>query len=120
MRGLCKMGDIEKLKAQIRFLTHAAVKERKKARVHYSQGSYTKETGIPEGTITIYAKDYGFQLPKELNAENQSDMMTDYFETDRARIKPDSIYYKDVLKALNKAKAKDQKLLAKRKAKYGW
>lgn len=114
------MGDINKLKSEIRFLTHAVVHNGKKARVHYSQGSYTPESKIPKGTITIYAKDYGEQLPKELSPKNDTDIMTDYFNTDTARITPDNKYYKDVLKALNKAKIKDEKLIERRKKKYGW
>lgn len=114
------MTDIEKLKNEIRFLVHSVAFEGKKAKVHYSQGSYTKESGIPQGTITIYAKDYGKQLPKELNPKNETDFMTDYFEKDHARITPDSIYYNKVLKALQKAEAKDKKLWEKRKQKYGW
>jgi hypothetical protein len=34
--------------------------------------------------ITIYAKSYCDGLPVELKPENDSDMMTDYFEKDRA------------------------------------
>jgi hypothetical protein len=32
----------------------------------------------------IYAKKYSDRLPKELMPENESDMMTDYFEKDKA------------------------------------
>lgn len=73
----------------------------KRHRVHYSQGNYTKESGLPQKTITIYAKDYG-ALPKQLKPVNESDLMTDYFEKDRARIKPNSKYFKEVEKLLKK------------------
>lgn len=80
-RELC--GEMDDLK----FLKHAIKHKGKRSRVWYSKGSYTKESGLPKGTITIYAKDYGMQLPKELNPENDSDIQTDLFMKDRARIK---------------------------------
>jgi len=113
------MTDIEKLKAEIRFLQNAVVHQGKKARVWYSKGNYTKESGLHPETISVRAKDYGSQLPAELKAQNFTDYQTDYFDKDTARITPDSKYYKDVLKALQKAEEHDKKLLAKRKAKYG-
>jgi hypothetical protein len=87
---------------RIRFLKHAIKVRDKRIRVRYSKGSYTKESGLPEGTITIYAKDYGSQLPSELKPINETDLQTDYFETDRARIVPKSKYYKQVNKILKK------------------
>ena len=48
----------------------------------------------PAGTITVYARDYK-HLPAELNPENDSDMMTDYFEQDRARILPSHPLYNE-------------------------
>ncbi len=65
--------------------------------VHYSKGSYTKESGLPEGTITIYGKNYK-HLPKELSPENNSDMMTDYFENDRFRVLPNTKFHKEITK----------------------
>jgi hypothetical protein len=44
--------------------------------------------------VRITAKDYDAQLPKELNPENNTDYMTDYFDKDRASITPESPYYK--------------------------
>jgi hypothetical protein len=114
------MKDIEKLKKQIRFMTHAIVHQGKRVKVSYSKGSYTKESGLPDGTITIYAKEYGNQLPAELNVKNETDFQTDYFDKDRGRITPDSHYYKDVLKALKKAENKRNMLWEKRKLKHGW
>ena len=77
------------------------MKEGKEQRtpVWYSKGSYSKESGIPAETITIYARRYK-PLPSELNPENDSDIQTDYFAEDRARITPQSKYYKAVLKAM--------------------
>lgn len=114
------MSDVSNLKKEIKFLTYGIVHEGKKVRAHYSEGSYTKESKIPKGTITIYAKDYSARLPKELNPENDSDMQTDYFEKDRARITPNSPYFNDVLKALKKVKAKDEMFRVRRAKKYGW
>lgn len=84
-------------KERIRFLKHSIKFNGKKARVRYSQGELY---GFPKGTVTIYAKDYGVQLPRELKPKNQTDYQTDYFETDRARIKPKSKHYKAVRKVL--------------------
>jgi len=81
----------------IRFLKNAIKYNGKKARVWYSKGELV---GFPKETITIYAKDYGHNLPKELNPINETDLMTDYFDKDRARIPPTSKYYKEVLKQL--------------------
>ena len=72
----------------------------KKTRVWYSQGNYTKRSGLPEGTITIYAKDWSGKIPKQLQPKNDTDIMTDYFAKDKARIKPRSKYYNQVLKLL--------------------
>jgi hypothetical protein len=63
--------------------------------VWYSNGIISD---CPKGTITIYVREYGAILPVELCPQNDSDYMTDYFDTDRSRIKPDSVYYKDVLR----------------------
>lgn len=65
----------------------------------YSQGGYTKESGLPEGTITVYAKTYK-GLPKGLEPKNNSDLMTDYFEKSRARILPNSPNFKAALTVL--------------------
>jgi len=84
----------------LKFLKYA-IKDKmgKKSKVWYSQGELY---GYPKGTITVYAKEYGSQLPKELKLENDTDLMTDYFAKDRARITPKSKYYKEVLKLLKK------------------
>jgi len=105
----------------LKFLQQAIkLKSGKKARVWYNKGSYTKESGLPKETITIYAKDYGVQLPRELRPENLTDIQTDYFEKDRARVKPKTKYYKDVLQALKKQEAFNKKILDKRKKRQGW
>ena len=66
--------------------------------VSYSKGNYTRQSGLPEGTITIYSKKYGKSLPRGLFPQNESDPLTDYFEKDKARIKPGSKNYNEVSK----------------------
>lgn len=67
----------------------------------YSEGPYTKASGLPEGTITMYAAGYE-SIPRipGLSIENETDIMTDYFETDTVRILPNSPFYADARKAL--------------------
>jgi len=84
--------------------------------VWYSMGGLYNE---PKGTITIYAREYNKRLPKELSPENFSDMQTDYFEKDRARIRPRSKYYQEVIKAMGikLPKLKSAKRIVRRKPK---
>ena len=45
----------------------------------------------PAGTITIYARHYrpfSTEVREAFTVENDSDMMTDYFESDRIRVTP--------------------------------
>ena len=102
----------------LRFLKDAIkdLKTGKRHKVQYSQGGYTKQSGLPEKTISIYAKGYG-ALPKGLNPINNTDTQIDYFETDTIRIKPSNKHYKDVLSALKKKEAFNQKMDARRTAK---
>ena len=93
---LIKMAN-KTLKRKIKFLKHAVKYNGKRARVWYSQGELYH---YPKGTITISAKDYGKQLPPELNPKNETEYQTDYFDTDRARITPTNKYYKDVQKII--------------------
>lgn len=84
--------------ANIKFQKFALIVDGKRIPVRYSLGSYTKESGLPVGTITIYAKGYGSQLPSELNVSNDSDSQSDYFDKDKARILPNSKYYSEAKK----------------------
>ena len=106
------------MKDDLKFLKDAIKDARtgKRHKVQYSQGNYTKESGIPQNTISIYAKDYG-ALPKALNPKNNTDTRIDYFETDTVRIFPKNKHYKDVLSALKKKEAFNKKMDAKRTAK---
>ena len=86
-------------------------------RAHYSAGRYTTSSGIPEGTITVYAKDYrAFPQVEGLQIENDSDSMTDYFEKDRIRIYPGSKFYTEAKAAYDKMNEHNEKRFAK---KYG-
>lgn len=81
-------------------------------RAFYSDGELRNH---PAGTLTIYARDYG-PLPRidGLNVQNDSDSMTDYFETDRIRVTPGNLHYRAVLAALGMAQAHRDRMNAKR------
>jgi hypothetical protein len=85
----------------------------------YSKGGYTKESNIPQDTITIYARDYeSFPEIEGLQVKNESDSMTDYFVNDRIRVIPTNKYYSLVNEAWEKQemkrnKIRDKKLLQK-------
>ncbi len=74
----------------------------------YSCGNYTASSGIPDGTITIYKKyNQNFEslcfsenTKGFFTLENNSDGMTDYFESDKIRVYPNHPLYPEVLKAL--------------------
>ena len=86
-------------------------------KAHYSTGNYTEASGIPKETITVYAKDYkSFPQIDGLQIENDSDIMTDYFEKDRLRIYPDNKYYSEAKAAYEKMTEHNEKRFAK---KYG-
>ena len=86
----------------------------------YSQpGSYATWSGLPNGTITIYAKTYsGFsaEVWEAFDVANDSDTMTDYFEKDRIRVKPNHPLYQEVAKALDAQSQHWDKTQAKRAA----
>lgn len=74
----------------------------------YSMGGYAK---LPQGTITIYAKEYkrfSAEIREQFAVENNSDGMTDYFETDRIRVLPDHPLYPNVLAALQKREQRSE------------
>lgn len=89
---------------QVKFMYNGIKVNGKLYRAWYSLGGYRN---MPEGTITIYAKDYNiFPRVEGLQIENNTDYMTDYFEKDRIRVKPDNKWYPQVLEAYNKQQAK--------------
>jgi hypothetical protein len=90
-------------------------KDDKLFKAWYSKGSYAKESKIPVGTITIYAREYeSFPQIKGLNIENNSDSMTDYFEKDRIRVAPGSRYYTEVNEAWGKQEEHNKKRFEKK------
>ena len=87
----------------------------------YCQGAYTPESCIPSGTITIYGKDYrrfSAEIRELLEVRNDTDSMSDYFETDSIYVKPDHPLYAQVLIAFNLQEDKAAKRRAKRMERY--
>jgi hypothetical protein len=87
------------------------------------RGSYSigNLIGHPEATITIYARNYsGFSAAvwEAFDVQNDSDGMTDYFETDRIRVRPDHPLYSQVVKAAEAAHAHSDKMQAKREQRW--
>jgi hypothetical protein len=70
-------------------------------KLHRCSYSYGALLHHPEGTITIYAKDYT-PLPKinGLTAENNSEYVSDYVVQDLVRVTPDNVHYAAVKDAL--------------------
>lgn len=70
---------------------------------------------FPEGTITIYAKEYkrfSAEVREHFTVENNTDSMTDYFEEDRIRVNPSHPLYAQVKAALDKVEARKAKKVA--------
>ncbi len=63
----------------------------------------------PEGTITIYKREYArfsAGIRAAFTVENDSDSMTDYFEEDRIRVEPSHLLYAEVHAALVKQESR--------------
>lgn len=78
---------------KVKFMWNGIKVDGKLHRAFYSDGN--------PGFITIYARDLLVGLPK-LEGEkvlNGTDSQTDYYETDRIRISPQSKYYEKALEA---------------------
>ncbi len=75
--------------------------------------------GQPGDEITIYARDYTHFSPTVracFRVENNSDLMTDYFEQDRIRVIPEHPLYAKVREALEAQNAHREKMGAKRRS----
>jgi hypothetical protein len=74
-------------------------------RGRYSMGPYNECSKLPEGTITMYARDNVTEFPKfeGVIIENNSDPMNDYFENDTMRVLLDSPYYSAAKEAFLKS-----------------
>lgn len=71
-------------------------------RCSYSDGELLH---YPKGTITIYGKGYhafSVGVCEAFAVENNSDMVTDYFENDKIRVTPDHPLYEQVKNAIRK------------------
>lgn len=67
------------------------------------------------GVVHISARDYGRgNLPEELNPTNDTDTMTDYFDTDRASLRLGSPYYTEAVAAAKAATEHFRKVQEKR------
>ena len=76
-------------------------KELVKVRYHYDNDS---------GAVTMYADGYGADLPRDLfDVKNDTDIMTDYFDKDRATVDPSHPLYKYIRYAALKARARQNK-----------
>lgn len=84
----------------------------------YMHGPWTAASGLPDGTIKLCASGYkGFPRIAGLSVENDSDIMTDYFDTDKITFRPDHPMYKDVLEAHDKQEAHRARQYEKRQQK---
>lgn len=88
----------------IKVLKHGIKVNGKYIKCGYKIGGYTPESGIPEDTITIYARGCNV-LPIELNPENETDSMTDYFCDDRAKVYSNHPLYQDFLTQIKRKAA---------------
>jgi hypothetical protein len=94
---------------KIKFVWNGIKIDGKLYRAWYSDGELIGDR-YPKGTLTIYRKDYGrFPDVPGLTIHNDSDMMTDYFETDRIRITPDNQYYSHVKDAIQQEREHNKK-----------
>jgi hypothetical protein len=98
----------------IKFMWNGIKVDGKLYRAHFSDGVLKNH---PEGTITVYCKDYDrFPDVEELTVHNDSDSMTDYFEKDRIRIEPTNKFYAQVLESVKAQSAHWEKRKAKKAA----
>lgn len=82
-------------------------------RARYRKGNLVN---FPEDTLTVYAHSLIDGLPNVGKVENNSEMMTDYHETDSMRILPTDATYSEALSAFLKQEEHNRKRWAKRAA----
>ena len=82
-------------------------------KAHYSKGNLVswamEKYGFDEDTITIYARGYmrfSTEIQDAFTVENDTDIMTDYFEKDRIRVKKGHPLYAQVLKGYEAQEAR--------------
>ena len=98
----------------IKFL-ETAIKDsnNKRFKVRYSLGELIN---YPEGTITIYEKDYerfSQEIRDTFKVENNTDSQSDYFETDTIRVLPTHPRYSEILEVAKRRNEKLQKRWSK-------
>lgn len=102
----------------VKFMWNGIKVDGKLYKASYSAGPWTRESGLPDGTITVYINGYK-RLPQipGLDVYNDSDIMQDYFESDTIRIRPDNPYCDDAKTAFDKRQAHDKAMYEKYAAK---
>jgi hypothetical protein len=90
-------------------------------KAHFTKGNFTPEAmakyGFDNDTITVYNRSYirfTQEIREVFTVVNESDMVTDYFETDRIRVKKDHPLYAQVLKAFYAQEEHNQKIRERR------
>lgn len=110
------------LKAEVKFVKHGI-----KVNGVYCAVSYSSSKNNTKGNAVIASvSGFGFneEFKKAFKIENDSDSMTDYFESDKIRISMDSEYFLKVESLARmqeeRFQVKTQKHEAKMKLKYGF
>lgn len=101
----------------IKFQWNGIKVDGKLVRCFFSKGALVNH---PKGTITVYARSILDALPRldGLTVENNTEIQTDYFESDRCRIVPESPWYTEALAAYEAAEAHHARIRAKREARW--
>jgi len=112
-----KQNKQEKMR-MIKFYYNGVREDGKLNRCFFSKGPYSRESGLDDETITIYARDsrFGKEMRELFTIENNTEIMIDYFEDDRVRVSPDHPLYASVNAAWEKSRAHIAKVRAKRNA----
>lgn len=95
------------------------LKDDKAAKLQKAWYSKGQLTNAPEGTISIYARDYerfSALVRACFVVENDTDAMTDYFDSDRIRVTPSHPLYAQVHAAWEAQEAHREQRAAKREA----
>ena len=86
-------------------------------KAHFTKGNFTPEAmakyGFDNDTITIYNRSYirfTQEIREVFTVVNESDMMTDYFETDRIRVTKGHPLYGQVLKSFEAQEARQNRM----------
>jgi hypothetical protein len=103
--------------ANVKFMWNGIKVDGKLYRAFYSGGMIVN---APEGTISIYGRDYeSFPKIEGLNIENDSDHQSDYCCNDKIRVDPDNVHYAAVLAALQAGKDRKAKKILPREVPAG-